>query len=57
VKEVFRRATLIAVERGEKADPLTLTGEDFEHALRELIEAGGPLTRAFLGFPHLPGAG
>lgn len=51
IKEVFRRATLLAVERGEKTEPLTLRAEDFERGLRELVETGGEWTRRFLGFP------
>lgn len=51
LREVFRRAALMAVERGEKTDPLALRLEDFERGLRELVETGGTLTRAFLGFP------
>jgi ATP-dependent 26S proteasome regulatory subunit len=56
LKELFRRAALLAAERGERARPPRLTGEDFERALRELIELGGALTRNFLGFPARPSA-
>jgi cell division protease FtsH len=51
LKELFRRASLMAIERGAKGDPLPLAPADFEVALRELLEAGGELTRSFLGFP------
>jgi hypothetical protein len=51
LKELFRRATLIAVERGERGERPALRSDDFERALRELVEAGGELTRRFLGFP------
>jgi ATP-dependent 26S proteasome regulatory subunit len=51
LRELFRRAALMAVERGEKSDPLALSLDDFERGLRELVETGGQLTRAFLGFP------
>jgi len=51
IKELFRRAALMAIERGAKGDPLPLVEDDFEVALRELLEAGGELTRSFLGFP------
>jgi ATP-dependent 26S proteasome regulatory subunit len=54
LKELFRRATLIAVERGERGERPGVRGEDFERALRELVEAGGELTRRFLGFPPRP---
>ena len=49
---VARGAVLMAAERGERATPLHLMPEDFERALRELIEYGGDLTRSFLGFPR-----
>jgi ATP-dependent 26S proteasome regulatory subunit len=51
LKELFRRAALMAAERGERSRPLRLLPEDFAKALRELIEFGGELTRSFLGFP------
>ncbi|MFO0843546.1 MAG: AAA family ATPase [Gemmataceae bacterium] len=54
LRELFRRATLMAVERGEKTEPLTLRLDDFERGLRELVETGGALTRTFLGFPTRP---
>ncbi len=54
LRELFRRATLLAIERGERSQPLLLQQSDFESALRELVETGGPLTRAFLGFPAPP---
>ena len=55
LKELFRRAVLLALERGATGEPLPVTGEDFERALRELLQAGGTLTRNFLGFPASPG--
>jgi ATP-dependent 26S proteasome regulatory subunit len=51
LKELFRRAALMAAERGEHTRPLRLTDEDFRRGLRELVEFGGELTRNFLGFP------
>jgi len=57
LQELCRRAVLMAAERGEHAQPLRLLTEDFDKALRELIEFGGELTRNFLGFPvQTPGA-
>jgi ATP-dependent 26S proteasome regulatory subunit len=50
IQELFRKAALMAAERGERSDPLRLTTGDFERALRELIEFGGELTRTLLGF-------
>jgi hypothetical protein len=57
VEELFRKAALLAAERGEKSDPLRLTTADFENALRELIEFGGALTRNLLGFRDEPDSG
>jgi hypothetical protein len=65
IKELFRRATLLALQRGFSATPrpvvsknirqgLALTGDDFARALHELVETGGELTRSFLGFPKGP---
>jgi hypothetical protein len=62
IKELFRRATLLALQRGFCAAPRTplrgtpcqrvaLTNDDLARALRELVESGGELTRNFLGFP------
>jgi ATP-dependent 26S proteasome regulatory subunit len=51
LKELFRRAALLAIERGAKGTPLPLLLEDFEEALHELLQSGGELTRSFLGFP------
>ena len=50
IEELFRKAALMAAERGERSEPLKLTGDDFTRALRELLEFGGDLTRNLLGF-------
>jgi ATP-dependent 26S proteasome regulatory subunit len=50
LQELFRKAALLAAERGERARPLKVTAEDFERALRELVLFGGALTRQLLGF-------
>ncbi len=57
IEELFRKAALLAAERGEKSDPLKLTTADFENALRELVEFGGALTRNLLGFRDEPDSG
>jgi SpoVK/Ycf46/Vps4 family AAA+-type ATPase len=54
LQEMFRKAALLAAERGEQSDPLRVTSADFDKALREIIEFGGALTRNLLGFQ--PGA-
>jgi hypothetical protein len=54
IQELFRRAALMAVERGAQGQPLPLCQEDFDRALRELVEVGGVYTRQFLGFPSSP---
>jgi hypothetical protein len=48
--ELVRKAVLMAAERGEQSDPLRLTNDDFNRAVRELIEFGGELTQKLLGF-------
>jgi hypothetical protein len=50
LQELFRKAALLAAERGERSRPLKVTAEDFERALRELVLFGGELTRQLLGF-------
>jgi hypothetical protein len=52
IKEWFRRATLIALERGAQGDPVPVRETDLQQALDELTRTGGPLTRRFLGFPE-----
>ena len=56
IEELFRKAALMAAERGERSEPLKLTGDDFARALRELLEFGGDLTRNLLGFGRGGGA-
>ena len=48
--EFVRKAVLMAAERGEQTDPLRLTSDDFNRALRELVESGGELTQKLLGY-------
>ena len=50
LEELFRKAALLAAERGERSDPLPLSTEDFRQSIRELVEFGGDLTRNLLGF-------
>jgi ATP-dependent 26S proteasome regulatory subunit len=50
LQELFRKAALMAAERGERSDPLRVTGADFDRAIHELVEVGGELTRSLLGF-------
>jgi ATP-dependent 26S proteasome regulatory subunit len=45
--ELVRKAVVVAAERGESARP---TDADFAAATRELLEAGGDLTRNLLGY-------
>jgi hypothetical protein len=52
IKEWFRRAALLALERGASGEPLPLRDSDLDAALDELTRTGGPLTRRFLGFPE-----
>jgi hypothetical protein len=57
IEELFRRAALMAAERGEHSDPLKVTTADFEAAVRELVEFGGALTQQLLGYRTDPDAG
>src|SRR5262245_17242242 len=50
IAELFRKAALLAAERGERSDPLKLTTADFTNAIRELVEFGGILTQQLLGY-------
>lgn len=55
IEELFRKAALLAAERGERASPLPIETEDFHRAVRELLEFGGELTRNLLGFDSANG--
>jgi hypothetical protein len=57
IEELFRRAALMAAERGERSDPLRVTTADFDAAVRELVEFGGALTQNLLGYRSDPDAG
>jgi hypothetical protein len=57
IQELFRKAALMAAERGERSDPLRVTDADFAAAVRELVEFGGALTRNLLGYRSDPDAG
>ena len=56
IAELFRKAALLAAERGERSDPLKLTTADFNAAVRELVEFGGVLTQQLLGYRSDPDA-
>jgi AAA+ superfamily predicted ATPase len=57
IEELFRKAALLAAERGEHSEPLQLTTADFDLAVRELVEFGGALTQHLLGYRSDPDAG
>jgi ATP-dependent 26S proteasome regulatory subunit len=57
ISELFRKAALMAAERGERSDPLKVTTADFTAAVRELVEFGGMLTQQLLGYRTDPDAG
>jgi AAA+ superfamily predicted ATPase len=57
IEELFRKAALMAAERGEKSDPLALTNADFDAAVRELVEFGGSITQILLGYRTDPDSG
>jgi ATP-dependent 26S proteasome regulatory subunit len=52
--ELFRKAVVLADERGESSEPMKLTDADFLAAVRELVEFGGELTRNLLGYRANP---
>jgi ATP-dependent 26S proteasome regulatory subunit len=54
ISELFRKAALMAAERGEQSEPLKLTNADFTAAIRELVEFGGALTQQLLGYRSDP---
>jgi hypothetical protein len=56
IAELFRKAALMAAERGERSEPLKLTTADFSAAVRELVEFGGVLTQQLLGYRTDPDA-
>jgi AAA+ superfamily predicted ATPase len=57
IEELFRKAALMAAERGERSDPLALTNADFDAAVRELVEFGGSITQNLLGYRTDPDSG
>jgi hypothetical protein len=57
IAELFRKAALMAAERGETSEPLKLTNADFTSAIRELVEFGGILTQQLLGYRSDPDSG
>jgi ATP-dependent 26S proteasome regulatory subunit len=54
IEEMFRKAALMAAERGETSDPMRLTSRDFDEAIRELVEFGGAITQHLLGYRNEP---
>jgi ATP-dependent 26S proteasome regulatory subunit len=50
IEELLRKASLLAAERGETAQPLPIRQADMEQALRELVFFGGELTQKLLGY-------
>lgn len=54
IKELFRKAVLLAAGRGEKTRPMRLNTGDFEAALHEMLVAGGELTQRLLGLKNAP---
>src|SRR5207248_1987746 len=57
IEELFRKAALMAAERGERTDPLRLANADFDAAVRELVEFGGAITQHLLGYRTDPDSG
>lgn len=57
IEELFRKAALMAAERGERSEPLRLRTDDFDRAVKELVEFGGALTQNLLGYRTDPDGG
>jgi len=50
LKELLRRAAVIAADRDESAATLQATADDLDHALADLLDTRNAMTRAALGF-------
>jgi hypothetical protein len=50
IRELLRKAAVLAAESNGAGPELVVTDRHVEEALAELLVAGGPLTRALLGF-------
>jgi cell division protease FtsH len=50
IRELLRKAAVLSAEANGTGDELVVTDRHMEEALTELLVAGGPMTRALLGF-------
>ncbi len=50
IRELLRKAALLAAEADGTGGELTVTDRHMDEALAELLVAGGPMTRSLLGF-------
>ncbi|MBN9121793.1 MAG: 26S protease regulatory subunit [Planctomycetes bacterium] len=50
VRELLRKAAVLAAEANGTGDELVVTDRHVDEALAELLVAGGPMTRSLLGF-------
>lgn len=50
IRELLRKAAMLAAEADGTGNELVVTDRQMEEALAELLVAGGPMTRALLGF-------
>ncbi|VTR92011.1 aaa atpase central domain-containing protein : Uncharacterized protein OS=Sorangium cellulosum So0157-2 GN=SCE1572_01045 PE=4 SV=1: AAA [Gemmata massiliana] len=50
IRELLRKAAVLAAEADGTGPELVVTDQQFEEAIAELLVAGGPMTRALLGF-------
>ena len=54
MKELVRKAALLAALRDGSGSGITVTDEDMQAALRELLEEGSTLTKVLLGAGQPP---
>jgi ATP-dependent 26S proteasome regulatory subunit len=50
IEELMRKSAVLAAERGEVRQPLRLTEDDIQGAIKELVVFGGELTQRLLGY-------
>ena len=52
IKEILRKAALVAAERGRRIEPCAIQNKDIDLAIKELVHFGGELTQRLLGYKN-----